>query len=555
MATTAADTSTVIAGNVAPTQRPDFQRPEYLRAQKKRALCNAVYGGTDTVREGGQTYLPKWPAEKPEHYAIRAAIVQVTRYYARTVEAAVGMICGAGTPVEVIDADPLIQSDIEDIDGQGTHIEVYAKHLAIDAVNGGFTAILVDYPPIPDGLELTHEDELKLGLRPFWVNITADRIPSWIVEVPNWRELMVAYAAQTLDADTVASYAKQVILRQVVIYEPTDVVKDAFGATCVDRYRVLRLTDAGVTYTVWEKRKAEGANGEHFIQIATGVMRAAGRQPFREIPLAIVYAGRKVAPFVAEPAMMSLAELNVDHYQVSADRRYLMKLCHSPTLLTIGIEGDQDAETGQRKPVEVGPNSVLSGPVGADAKYVSANPQALDSSKEEKEVLVEQMSALGMGFLGIDGRWNQTATGRVLDDAAEGATHSTIARGLQDGMEQAFRFHAMYRGVDKAPSVAVKTVTASPQVDAQIVTILWQAVVANSLDVESWIEYIRTGALPDDIQARLDVMKLSKAMDAPPPTPGQGDATKTCPNCGASCDASCKCCPECGAKMSMPAAA
>lgn len=509
--------SITIAGNARTTQRPDFKRADYVKAQVKRALCNAAFGGSGPIRDGGETYLPKWPAEKPEHYKIRAAIVQFARYYARTVEAAVGMICGAGTPVEVVHADPLIASDIEDIDGQGTHIEVFAKHLATDCINGGFTAIFVDYPPIPPGITLRHDEDLALGLRPFWVLVPADRILSWIIEAPNWARLVQPFVAGTMSAETVASYAKQVITRQVVMYEPTDVVSDAFGAITVDRYRVLRLTDDGVTYTVWEKRKADGNNGEYFLQIATGFQCGhQNAQPLREIPLAVVYGGRKVAPFVAEPAMMSLAELNIDHYQVSADRRYLMRLCHAPTLFMEGIDQEAD-EDGRKIPIKVGPNSVVNGPIGSSMKYISADPKALDSSKEEQQTIVDQMSALGMAFLGVDGRWNQTATGRVLDDSAEGATHSTIARGLQDGLEQAFRFHAIYRGVTTPPEVMVKTVTASPQVDPQIASVLWQAVVAHELDMASWIEYIRTGALPDDIDQRLDMMKLNQAMDQTPP--------------------------------------
>src|SRR6185437_14287255 len=134
----------------------------------------------------------KWPAEKEDKYAIRAGIAHVTGYYQRTVQASVGMICKE-PPELAEDADALIKSDCEDIDGKGTHIEVMARTLATEAINGGFVGILVDAPQIPYDMGLTLADEQALVLRPFWVSIPADRIISWIVDVPDWRKLLIDY--------------------------------------------------------------------------------------------------------------------------------------------------------------------------------------------------------------------------------------------------------------------------------------------------------------------------------------------------------------------------
>lgn len=500
--------------------RPDYARAEYTHAKPARDLCGALMLGTSGVRALGKIGLPKWPAEKEEHYKIRAAISQVARYYQRTVQASVGMIC-ATPPALNKDADPLLLADAEDIDGQGTHLEVFSKHLTSDAITGGFSAILVDAPPIPEGMSLSLADEQALGIRPFMVPIPADRIVSWIVETPKFADLLALWSLGLITSDQVKSAAKQTLLRQVVIHEPTDVTAGTYGTVCKDRYRALRLTDDGVTFEVWEKRTSDGATGEHFALIASGPMYAAGRQAFREIPLAIVYGGRKVAPFVAEPALMALAELNLDHYQVSADRRYLMRLCHAPTLTTIGLVEAED-ENGRPKPINVGPNSLLMLPLGGDAKYVAADPAALDSSKAEREELVKQMAVLGMSFIGKDKRSNtETATGRALDAAAENASHATVARGLQDGLEQAWRYMAMYRGV-KAPEVTVNTTYANADADPQVAQIIWLAVAAGQLPIDALIEYLKTGSLPDDLQDGVDTLRFianesAAAADVPDP--------------------------------------
>lgn len=495
--------------------RPDFKRPEYVELQELRTLCDALWDGTRAIRKLGELALKKWPAEKTKHWEIRRDITQVTRYYRRIVEAVVGMICAVAVALEDA-AHPTLKLYADDVDGQGTALGPFAKTIMTDAVNGGFVGIFVDYPPIPEGTRLRLDQEDALGLRPFMVRIPAERIPSWIIEYPDWKALIAAYLAGEIDGDTAQAYAKQVIVRQVVFHEPAEVFSaNAFGASTVDRFRVVRLTDAGVTFTVWTHVKPKDGNPEYFEVTDEGRMMAA-RKPLREIPLAVVYAGRKTAPFVAEPALLSVAELNLDHHNISSDRRYLMRLCHAPTLFLAGFDDDVDAE-GNKKPVEVGPNSLLkSSNADAKAEYVAADPAALDSSQVEKREVVQQIQAIGMAFVGVDRKTSETATGRMLDDAAENANIATVSEGGKDGIGQAWRFMAMHVKGAAAPGVKMQTSYASPRVDPQIATVLWNAVAADKLDVESWLEYIKTGELPEDLAKRVEFLRVQQAKDADP---------------------------------------
>lgn len=488
----------VIPSNAAENQRPNYERPEFKAGKFARKLCRAMKAGTSAVRAMGQDALPQWPAEEPKHYEIRAKIVRVIRYYARTVEAMVGMI--VAKPVALAeDAAPILVKDAEDIDGQGTHFEVFARGVAEDAIHGGFSAILVDAPPVPETLQLTLEDEQALGLRPFWVAIPAERIPNWTVDAPDWLALLDAYGSGKLTADQVRRLARQVVVRMVVIFEPTDVQDGEFGTVTRNRYRVLNLTENGVWYRVWEERDSGDSVGKHFAMLHEGPMLGHHRSPLPAIPLAIVYASKPSAPFVAEPAALALAEANLDHYQVSADRRYLMRLTHSPTLFLAGFPVPKEGEEGRTK---VGPNSVLRSPdSNAKAAYVAADPRALDSSQVEREELVRQMAAMGMSFIAKDRRSSvETATGRELDDAAEHSTHAVVGRGLQDGLEQAWVFHAFHRDVPP-PSVEVNVQYASPALDPQVAGLLYKAVVDGRMDMDTWLHYLRTGKLPDDFNA------------------------------------------------------
>lgn len=510
-----ADTQTlqIIPGASPDEAKPNFRRPEYKAGAWARALSRAMMQGTRGVRALGEQALPRWPAERPEFYKLRAAIAQVTRYYARTVEATVGMV--AGTPPSLADTvDPIIEQDWEDIDGRGTHGEVFARQLTEELLVGGFVGVLVDCPPVPDGVTLTLASEQALGLRPYWVLVTADQIVNWIVDAPDWSKLVAAYAAGLVSAEQVGAMAKQAVVRQVTIHEPTDTVAGTFGTKSVDRYRVLRLTDVGVEYAVWEHRQAEGMNGEHFALVASGPMLGAKKAPLTAIPLAVGYAGRPVAPFVAEPKLLAIAELNLDHYGLSADRRYLMRLTHAPTLFLAGVQPERDSN-GNEKPIEVGPNSVVRA-TDSNAKmaWVAADPNALAESRQERDEIVRQIAALGLSFIAKDRRGStETATGRSLDMAAENQSHASVARGVQDLLEQAFCFHAAYRGLAE-PEIEMHTAYASPDVDPQLAALVWQAVLKGVLEVEDWVEYMRTGKLPDSASLAMSSSALLAAAEA-----------------------------------------
>jgi hypothetical protein len=239
------------------------------------------------------------------------------------------------------------------------------------------------------------------------------------------------------------------------------------------------------------------------------------RVPLPAIPLALNYAGRKMADFVADSPLLALAELNIGHYRVSADRRYLMRVCHAPTLTITGVESEVDDDTGRPKKREykVGPNAVLE-LTGQNAKaaWISADPGALTSSKEEKDDIMRQMAAVGMSFLARDRRsGSETAEGRRLDDAAENSTHATAARGLQDCLEQAMVFHAAYRGTEPA-DIAVNLAYANSQMEPAVLQILWQAVMADRLDMETFLHALQFGTLPDNFNA--DEAVLKALMDA-----------------------------------------
>ncbi len=500
-----------IAADAPSGARPNFERPEYVAGKPARRLSRAMMEGTRGIRALGEEAMPKWPGEDAGFYKIRASIVRVARYYKRTVQAIVGMVVGT-PPTLAEDTAPILIEDAEDIDGQGTHFEVFARRTTLEAAVGGYSAILVDAPPVPLGMVLTLADEQALGLRPYWALIRAEQIINWVVEAPDWLALLTAWQQRALTTDQVRRLARHMVTRQVTIHEPADVRDGDFGVRTVNRYRVLTLDTNGVRFAIWEQRQAQGTTGEHYALIAEGPMLGGKRQPLPAIPLSIAYSQEPQAPFVCEPLAQPVAELNLDHYQLSAERRYLLRITHAPTLGLFGFEDDLD-EQGNPKPIAVGPNAVLkSRNPDADAKWISAEAGALSESREERDDVVEQIAAIGASFLGRDEqRGAETARGRALDMAAEHQMHALLGRGVQDALEQAWVFHAHHRNVDP-PSIEMHTVQVAPEVNPQVAQLLWQAVIEERLDMDQWLAYLRTGVVPQTFER--DAAEILAAAEA-----------------------------------------
>lgn len=504
-------TPRTIPADAAAGAKPNFERPEYVAGKPAGRLSRAMMAGSRGIREMGEEAMPKWPGEDPGFYKVRASIARVARYYLRTVHAIVGMVVGT-PPTLAEDALEVLREDAEDIDGQGTHFEVFARRLTLEAAVGGYAAVLVDAPPVPLGLVLTLADEQALGLRPYWALIRAEQIINWTVEAPDWVALLVAWSKQELTSDQVRRVARHLVVRQVVIHEPCDVADGEFGVRTANRYRVLSLDTNGVRFVIWEQRKAEGAAGEHYVVIAEGPMLGGKRQPLPAIPLALAYSQVPSAPFVCEPLAQPVAELNLDHYQLTAERRYLLRITHAPTLGLFGFDDETDAD-GNVKPVKVGPNAVLkSRNPEAHAEWISAEAGALSESREERDDVVEQIAAIGASFLGRDRqRGTETARGRALDMAAEHQMHALLGRGVQDALEAAWGFHALHRNVEP-PSVEMHTVQIAPEVNAQVAQLLWDAVLSERLDMEEWLAYLRTGQVPQSHErAAADLLAAAEA--------------------------------------------
>jgi hypothetical protein len=147
----------------------------------------------------------------------------------------------------------------------------------------------------------------------------------------------------------------------------------------------------------------------------------------------------------------------------------------------------------------IGPNAGLNLPIGGDAKYVSHDGAALGEVKGAITEGKGDMATVGLSMLAPDKRAAETAEGKRIDKAASDSKLSTHARGLQDGLERAFGFHANYRRLPSGGSVKVNRDFENLQMTPETINALSSQVEKGQLSIETlWQMEIDGNVLPED---------------------------------------------------------
>jgi hypothetical protein len=177
-------------------------------------LIDCLMGGTKAMRAANKRYLPQWPAEDAQSYQARLNTATLFPAYERTVAVMTGK--PFSKPVTIgEDVPPAITEWTENIDLQGRNLHAFASELCWEAIAYGFGGILVDYPKA-DGVR-TRADEVKAGVRPYWVHVAHG-------DILGWKTQLIGGTTQ---------------LTQLRILESIESADGEFGTKFIEQVRVL----------------------------------------------------------------------------------------------------------------------------------------------------------------------------------------------------------------------------------------------------------------------------------------------------------------------------
>jgi hypothetical protein len=453
----------------------------HQRMTTKCALPRALMGGTTEMRKQGEKYLPKEVGESLEAYQARLKRTVLFNAFEKTIRDMTGkvfrkpMVLGKDVP-------PKLQAYAENVDLAGRHLNVFARDVFFDGLQGGIAYILVDMPPKvqrQDGAPATVADEQNAGIRPYLCHVKVENLIGWKSTTVNGAEELT-----------------QVRIKECVL-EPDG----EFGEKEVDQIRVL---EPG-TWRVY-RLATQGENGGKW------VLHNEGTTSLQKITLAPVYINR-TGFMCGEPPLEDLADLNAAHWQSSSDQRNILHVARVPILFGAGFqEGDG---------LTIGANQMVrSNDPTAKLTYVEHTGKAIESGQTDLDKIEGQMQNQGLQLL-VPQPGGRTATGEIRDDSKENSPLAMMATALQDAIEQAFGFMAEYDGLgkDAGGSVTINT-DFGVMLNVPELTTLADNVNSGVISRETyWAEIKRRGVLSDAFDAAAEKDRLASE---PPRLGGAG---------------------------------
>jgi hypothetical protein len=228
------------------------------------------------------------------------------------------------------------------------------------------------------------------------------------------------------------------------------------------------------------------------------------------------------SPSVQKPPLLAMANLNVHHYQASADRNHALHFCDLPTPVISGsfISGEGEQPTS----IRLGPTSAIHLQSDGDAKFLEMVGHGVTPTKELMAEYVMLMSILGNKILASDSKAAEAAETAAIQRAGEQAILAAMANNVSHGLTEMLDVIADYLGEPDDKLVFQLSNDYLPSwMDSQTLIALIGAVTAGKMSEEEFFDALVAGELvrPDKTYAehKEEIARMPKPA---PVTPDSG---------------------------------
>lgn len=389
------------------------QHAEYAEMKGQWRKCCDVYAGQEAIHEAGELYLPKLKEQDNDEYLayVKRAIFYNATY--RTISGLVGMIFRKPPNIEL---PPSVMDLTEDITMSGVTMQTFAQDVTDEALKVGRVGVLVDYPVVNvDGA--TQADAARMNLRPFLVNYSALQIINWRTDYIN----------------------NKTVLSMVVLEECALQQEDEFTHKEVPQWRVLDLDPETFKYRVRIFQRPADVDvlieGPYF-----PTMKGA---PLDYIPFQFIGTSH-VTPNVEEPPMIDLVDLNISHYQTTADLEHGAHFTGLPTPVVSGYKPEKEGEK-----LYIGSSSAWIFPqLHAKAEYLEFKGEGLKALEARLEVKESQMAVVGARMLEPQKKAVETADTESIHRKGEESMLANVSQTISLGLTTALKWFTDWAGAD-----------------------------------------------------------------------------------------------------------
>lgn len=473
--------------------QPSWVHPTVRMYAPARKRARDLMEGQDALQDKDvvQLYLPKLPREELKYYNVRVADSPLTNFFRSIVKGGRALMFSR-PPMLDPSAGDFWKRWWDDVTSDGTNGVTFFKSVGEEMLLGGYGVVLVDYPMVDPGMSVGEIERQKI--RPYLSLYDADH-------VTNFR----------LTADGGKTVISMLVLREDVL------VSDGskFGMVKRCQYRVFRRIVSERLPEPVVVSQLYTPNPEDEEEWVAGPMRRVFNQT--EIP-AVEFSIDPEAGFAgARPALLDVVDLNLAHYRTTSHRRWAQLMAAFPMPVRIGYR-PPDGEEGGEEPVGSGFVMDLPAVPGADFKWAAPPEAAFTPTEKEILKLEAQIGQIGFGFLTGETRYqyDETATAKELNQRRHDATLADCSKNLEDGMNEVGYFVSRYQGLPYDETKRLFTMSAEFQklgFDAAMITALSQMEANDQLSLETLLESIKLGRLPDNFDVQEEVKRILEAVE------------------------------------------
>ena len=396
-------------------------------------MISDILAGPAAIRKKPSTYLPKYEKESDAAWKLRVASSPwrpefedgVRGICSKPFTRKVGVDNAPDQIMGVMDATKKRRGGlVDDIDGQGNSLHVFARDTFEWGVAKGVAAIYVSYPDT-SGLR-TMADAKAANAQPYWVLIQ----PEEILAV-HWTKV-----------------GGKEVLSHIRMRENT-IERDGFAEVLRKRVRVIELNEAGqIVWQLWLSEKDK--DGKETWRLETdGTLNGP-----KGIPVVLFFTGQRFGNHGVNPPLAGLADMQIELYRALSRKDEVLTYAGSPMLKGTGME----PPTGD---ITVGPKTVLFAPpamdgVQPDWDFIQPDAANITEVRDDVDGIIKDMRRLALQPMTPESG-SMVATASAIDAAKANSAVQVWANSLKDALEQAFVFTCQWMNVADTVTVDVNT--------------------------------------------------------------------------------------------------
>lgn len=388
--------------------------PEMAELHSSIKIINDLLGGTKTMREMGETYLPKFQLEDAKQYKNRLNRTTLYPALKETLSQMNGRVFFY--PIVVADVEQRIRENIlPDVDLDGNNLDVFASEWFYSALACGVSYVLVDYTNTKDAQTLA--DEKAQGARPYFVHIPPSSVLGFRTERKNGKRVFTQFRYK----------------------EFVDVVDGDFGVKTIEQINVYEIGK------VTKYRPVDGKTGSiEYTKIDEVELKVVGAV-LDFIPIVPFVTDQSKYFGVGKPPLLELAYLNIKHWQSQSDQDNILNTVRVPLLARTGVTEQDDLRVG---------GSIIDLPRESNLFYVEHTGNAIGAGRESIRDLELQMLVAGAKLL-VKSVIAMTESQASDERSKEISLLRLYANKFEDALDLALEYAGFWLGIKKVGNVEI----------------------------------------------------------------------------------------------------